>query len=109
MTRALAAALVLTLSLGASWPKRVCAWYSTCCQACHRSERGSLRPDCCRLIDAGQRAASNPAREVPAPTPDAAPTCAAAPLVPPQYFSVALFLAWAPRQQSTSPPTPLRI
>lgn len=107
--RILAAVLAFALSLGASLPARACTRRSACCQACERSERGSLRPDCCRLIDTAQHAAANPAREIPVSPPDALPVATFAAVMDPHAIALDLELARVPQQLSTSPPTPLRI
>jgi hypothetical protein len=109
VTRIVAAMLVSTLALGASWPARACVRHATCCQACERTEQNSLRSDCCRLADAEQRAASTQAREIPASPPDAAPPATPAVALTAPGAGFAIDLAWAPRWLSTSPPTRLRI
>ncbi len=109
MSRSLAAMLALALSLGASLPVRVCTRRSACCQACERSERGSLRPDCCRLIDAGQHAAANAVREIPVSPPDAVPAATPAAVVDLRAIALDYQFARVPPRFSTSPPRPLRI
>ncbi len=109
MTRIVAAALVSTLALGASWPGRACVRHATCCRACERTERNSLRPDCCRLVGAEQRAAWTQARELPASPPDAAPPAAPDVTLTAPSAEFAINFVRAPRWLSTSPPTRLRI
>ncbi len=109
MTRIVAAALVSTLALGASWPGRACVRHASCCQACERTERNSLRPDCCRLVDAEQRAAWTQARELPGSPPDALPLATPGVTLTAPSAEFAIALSRAPRSLSTSPPTRLRI